>query len=175
MAFAMVAVFSLAFVSCGDDDEDDNPSTSGYKIEINGKLYEINPNQFFGVVWNKIPVGCVIQFDTGKNMYSDDGEVYTFGFVACDQENNYDEPKVGMDITKLGRRIMTDDEDIWGKLSLTDDDDIECDYISGSLIVTEIDKKKETITLKFSNLKMGKGKTSYTFNGTLKLPFDLWV
>lgn len=30
MAFAMMAVFSLAFVSCGDDDEDSSNSTSEY-------------------------------------------------------------------------------------------------------------------------------------------------
>lgn len=172
MAFALIAVFSLAFVSCGDDDDDeDDPSTSGYKIEINGKSYEINPNQI-GVIWNEPPVGSVISFDTGKyGMMSDDSKSYIFGFLAWDQETSYDEPKVGMDITVFGRTVEGAGMYDYGKLSLTDDDDIECDYISGSLIITEIDKKEETITLKFINLKMGKGKTSYTFNGTLKLPF----
>ena len=41
MAFAMMAVFSLAFVSCEDDD--DAPSMGDGKIEVNGKQYSLSP------------------------------------------------------------------------------------------------------------------------------------
>lgn len=173
MTFVMLAVFSFAFVSCGGDDDDDDfePSTKGSQLMINGKQYDISFIQP-GVVWSEIPIGSVILFFTGKKgMLSDDGELYTFGFGAWDQENAYDEPKVGMDITKFGRDVEGAGLFDWGKISLTDDNDIDCDYVSGSLIITGIDKKEESITFKFINLKMSNGKVSYTFNGTLKLPF----
>lgn len=172
MAFAMLAVFSLAFVSCGDDEDDDyEPSTKGSQLTINGKTYDISFNQM-GVIWSEPPVGSVLQFDTGKNgILSDDGEIYTFGFLSWDQEATYYEPKVGMDITKFGRTVEGADMYDFGKLELTDDDDKNCYYVSGSLIITGIDKKKETMTLKFNNLKMANGKISYTFNGTVLLPF----
>ena len=171
MAFAMLAVFSLALVSCGDDDDNDEPSVKGNQLVINGKSYDISFNQM-GVIWSDPPVGSVIQFDTGKNgMLSDNGDIYTFGFLAWDQETSYDEPKIGMDITKFGRTVEGARLYDFGKLSLTDDADVECDYVSGSLIITGIDKKEETMTLKFNNLKMANGGTSYIFNGTIKLPF----
>jgi hypothetical protein len=70
-----------------------------------------------------------------------------------------------MDISKLG--VDGDDYLPEMKLNLTDDDEIECEYVSGSLIITALSKK--TITLKFSNLKMSDGKgTTHTFNGTIK-------
>ncbi len=173
MTFVMLAVFSFALASCGGDDDDDDyePSSKESQLVINGKKYDISFIQP-GVIWSEIPAGSVILFSTGKKgMLSDDGEIFTFGFGAWDQEKAYDEPRVGMDITKFGRDVPGADLYDWGKLSLTDDNDIECDYVSGSLFITGIDKKEESMTLTFNNLKMANGRTSYTFNGTIKLPF----
>ena len=42
MAFAMVAICSLAFISCGDDDDELSPSSGGkgqYTFKANGKTY----------------------------------------------------------------------------------------------------------------------------------------
>lgn len=168
MAFAMMAVFSLAFVSCGDDD-DDEPSATGSQLVINGKSYNISFNQS-GVMWNEAPLNSVVQFSTGKDgIMSSDGKIFTFGFPACENDK-YIEPKVGLDISKLKYEISEIGETI-SKFTLEDDNDVECDYISGSLVITEINKSQESITLKFNDLKMGNGGTSYTFNGTVKLPF----
>lgn len=169
-AFAMVAVFSLAFVSCGDDDEDDDyePSVKGSQLVINGKTYNVPFNNQIGVIWSTPPVGSVIQFCTDKNGKLNYDDIYTFGFPAGDGEN-YWEPKIGMDISKLEWCFMGD---IIHSFTLTDNDDRDCDYISGSLIIVEINKSQESITLKFNDLKMGNGKVSYTFNGKIKLPLD---
>ena len=39
MAFAMMAVFSLAFVSCGDDDEDND---LGFRIVLDNGVIDMN-------------------------------------------------------------------------------------------------------------------------------------
>lgn len=168
MALAMMAVFSLAFVSCSDDD-DDEPSATGSQLVINGKSYNISFNQT-GVMWNEAPLNSIVQFSTGKDgIMSSDGKIFTFGFPAFDNDK-YIEPKVGLDISKLKYEISEIGETI-AEFTLEDDNEVECNYISGSLIITELNQSQGSITLKFNDLKMGNGETSYTFNGTIKLPF----
>lgn len=76
-----------------------------------------------------------------------------------------------MDISKI--QFSLNGELLWG-FSLLDDDDKECDYVSGSLVISAIDNSRQSMTLKFNDLKMSDGRVSYTFNGTIKLPFSLW-
>ncbi len=166
MAFAMMAVFSLAFVSCGDDD--DEPSASGSQLVINGKSYNISFDNQTGVMWNAAPFNSVIQFGTGKyGALSSDGNLYTFGFPAFDEEKDI-EPTVGLDLSKLEYRLIGE---VVSNFTLFVDNDVECSYVSGSVVIAEINKSQESITLKFNDLKMAKGGTSYTFSGTVKLPF----
>lgn len=131
-----------------------------YSTPQDGVSYEVS-NEFKLVIWSEPPLGSAISFYAGKDQY-------VFGFVAWTgdwDKGKYCEPKVGMDISKLG--VDGDDYLPEMKLNLTDDDEIECEYVSGSLIITALSKK--TITLKFSNLKMSDGKgTTHTFNGTIK-------
>ena len=112
--------------------------------------------------------GYEIQFGTGKDGILNYDKLYTFGFVAWD--GNYIEPRVGLDISKI--QFSLNGELLWF-FSLLDDDDKECDYISGSLVISAIDKSRQSMTLKFNDLKMSDGRVSYTFNGTIKLPFPL--
>ena len=52
MAFAMLAVFSLAFVSCGDDDDEDENTTEATIIgtwEITENNLEVKIKEFFGM------------------------------------------------------------------------------------------------------------------------------
>ena len=42
LMLALLALMPFALISCGSDDDDDNPSSSN-TIQINGKSYEINP------------------------------------------------------------------------------------------------------------------------------------
>ena len=166
LAFAMVAVFSLAFVSCGDDDDGIDAPENGTQFVINGKSYNLSSKQV-GVMWVEPPFGSVIQICTGKYGMLNPDKIYTFGFPAWDGEK-YCEPKVGMDISKLVWKL---NGEVLHSFTLSDDDDIECDYVSGSLVIIAIDKTNETMTFKFTNLKMSNGQTSYTFNGKVKLPF----
>lgn len=167
-AFAILAIFSLVFVSCGDDDDNSDATQNGTQFEIDGKSYKLSSNQV-GVIWIEPPFGSTIQFSTGKHDMFDSGEIYTFGFPAWDGKD-YCEPKVGMDLTKLEMKL---NGEVINSFTLTDDDDIECDYVSGSLVITAVDKSKETMTLKFTKLKMSNGHISHTFNGTIKLPFSI--
>lgn len=172
LSFILLAVFtafSLAFVSCGGGDDEPSDPTNGNqsskeKIEIDGVSYEVSNDLTF-VMWNEPSLGSVINLNVRK---SGAWSQYVFGFVAWTgdwYEGKYCEPKVGMDISKLG--IDGDDYLPEMKLSLIDDDEIEYEYVSGSLVITALSKK--TITLKFSNLKMSDGKgTTHTFNGTIK-------
>ena len=162
---AVFAAFSLALVSCGGgDDEPSGDQSSKERIEIDGVPYELSNSAKF-VIWNEPPLGSAISLYAGK-----DGvwRNYTFGFVAWKGDLNdgkYYEPKVGIDISELG--IDGDDYFSEMKLSLIDDDEVEYEYVSGSLVITAL--SKSTITLRFSNLKMSDGKgTAHTFNGTIK-------
>ena len=52
MAFAMLAVFSLAFVSCGDDDDEDENTTEATIVgtwEITENNLEVKIKEFFGM------------------------------------------------------------------------------------------------------------------------------
>lgn len=165
---SLMTAICIVFVSCGDDDDDVEPLVNETQLVINGKTYNVPFNNQIGVIWSTPPVGSVIQFCTEKKGKLNYDDIYTFGFPAGDGEN-YWEPKIGMDISKLEWCFMGD---IIHSFTLTDNDDRDCDYISGSLIIAEINKSQESITLKFNDLKMGNGKVSYTFNGKIKLPLD---
>lgn len=172
IVFAIISVFSFSLISCGGDDDDVfEQEESKSQLVINGKLYNISFEQT-GVLWLDIPANSVIQFGTGKDgILSAEGKIYTFGFPAWDGEK-YIDPKVGLDISKL-RYEITEIGALISSLTLGDDDDIKCDYVSGSLIITEINKSQEYMVLRFNDLKMSNGRISYTFSGTLKLPFHI--
>ena len=168
MMLAMM-VAALSFIACGGDDEEDDvfePSVKGSLLVINGKTYNVSFDYQVGVIWSDPPVGSIIQFGTGKDGLVNYDKIYTFGFVAWD--GSYIEPRVGLDISKI--KYSLNGEPLWN-FTLTDDDDNECDYVSGSLVITAIDKTQESMTLKFNDLKMSNGRISHTFNGTIKLPF----
>lgn len=164
MAFAMVAVFSLAFVSCGDDDDEDVFDFGQTQIEINGKKQTIYPT----MLWTDV-----------DGMWGGTGELLDQNIAFLDitviDDLSYDsyffewaspyEPKKGDVISNMKNFIMT--PDITGQKK-----DIEYTYSSGSAKIIDTNVSKETITVQLSNLKMVNGNNSYTFNGTISMQFD---
>lgn len=150
---------------------DPGDSGSGAQFVINGKAYNLSSNQL-GVFWYK-SYGSGIQICTGTYGKTNPDEIYTFGFLAC-KNDTYCEPTVGLDISKLeySYASMT----LKFHLEIRDTKaktNTECEYVSGSLIIVDINKSKETITLKFNDLKMRSGGDSYMFNGTITLPLHI--
>ena len=144
--------------------------TSFTYFAINGKAYNLSSNQP-GVFWNK-SYGSGIEICTGTYGKTNPDEIYAFGFLAC-KNDTYCEPTVGLDISKLEYSYAS----MTLKFNLRIRDtkaktNTECEYVSGSLIIVDINKSKETITLKFNDLKMRSGGDSYMFNGTITLPLQ---
>lgn len=153
MAFAMMAVFSLAFVSCEDDD--DAPSMGDGKIEVNGKQYSLSP------ITNE---GSWDSYDntgdfTVAVMNADDVDYYEFEFESSE------EPKVGDDFANMNLTLMP-------LVAAPDVDIEEYSYSGGSAKITSTNESEDEMTVKFSNLKMKCGSNTFTFNGTATLMFD---
>ena len=168
MAFAMVAVFSLTFISCGNDD-DDEPSSDYDQIEINGTKYDVFTTS---LVWTDLV--SIYGEDMMRGLYGDDyldenkaifviahlnGDCYTFDYT-CPYE-----PKKGDVISNMKNFVM--EPDITGQAK-----DIEYSYVSGTAKITDTNVSKELITIQFNNLKFKHGDKTYTFNGTLQFPYD---
>jgi len=164
LAFAMMAVFSLAFVSCGDDD-DDKPA--GYKfgqININGKDYACYGYGFpitFTSSWEdgglsvELPLGELA--DAKKGEYDFD---YSIG-ISCWGGKK---PSVGTDLADYPEIYV---DYVFDELG-------DAVYESGSAVVKSI-KDDDHITIEFKNFKCKEESSiqSYTLNGTVKLDYDV--
>ena len=160
MAFAMVAAFSLAFVSCSSDDDDDDFSIGGNKIEINGTEYSIFDAQWMGV-WLDLsdPKYNTMMFEIPV-MAVKRVESHTFN---CQTPTM---PKTGDDLASVGVFTLS--------ISNVADKNAEGDYAykSGTAKITSMNKSEDEITVQFNNLKMQKGSYSYTYNGIVVIPFN---
>ena len=163
MAFAMMAVFCLAFVSCGNDDDDEAISFKYGQININGKdyaCYGYGMPVVYSSSWEdgtlsiSMPLGELS--DAKKGEYDYDYMI----FIECYGGNkpsagtnlaDYPEIDVTIILNELGSAV----------------------YESGSAIVKHI-KEDDYITIEFKNFKCKSSSTqSYTFNGTVKLDYDV--
>ena len=161
MAFAIAAVFSLAIISCGNDDNDETP-IEGNQIEINGIKYSVLEYYVMGIgAWFETykGVGNTILF-----MHIPIGSAYGSYVFTCKSPHS---PQVGDDLSKMEDFEVTRDFYVESKVEMED-----YSYSSGSAKVVSTDKDKSRITIQFRNLKMVYDSYSYTFNGTVYLPFD---
>lgn len=170
MAFAMMAIFSLSLVSCGDDDDDDGGSSStNNQIEINGTKYTVS--NLSGGAWASVSINPNGTPSYGAGTFNigigsgNSGEIYTFGWNALS------EPKVGDDLTKMLSEMDEDMAKLMDGFTMDDDNEVEYSYSSGSAIVRATNKSDDRITIQFNNLKMVNGNRSYTFNGTVNMSF----
>lgn len=165
MAFAMIAVFSLAFVSCGDDDDDEPTSASGSQIEINGVKHYVGGAGIyfigaFTTYTSTSGIGiCAI------NMHVNDGRTdnsYTFMY-RTDHE-----PKVGDELSQMDDFTVT-------PCNFYDEyENVTLAYSSGTAKITAINTSVDdgSVTIKFDHLKMVSGSKSITYNGTAVIPFN---
>lgn len=170
LMMAMIALMPLFFTSCGDDDDDDDSlSQKNEVINVNGKDYEttffmtqegfFNPNNNEG----EFSITYFTKEGSTKTVY-----FFTFSF------NSESQPQIGDDFAQKDLRLsvafshffdefdVSQDEDPWDEIACT----------GGSAKIVGIDKSKEKMTIKFNNLKMGRGKHSYTFNGTVSVDYN---
>ncbi|MBO6296196.1 MAG: hypothetical protein J6M54_01590 [Prevotella sp.] len=164
MAFAMMAVFSLVFVSCSDDD-DDEPSASGSQIEINGVKHYVGGE---GIYFIGAYTGTIYSDDDGIctiNMHVNDGRPdngYQFMYLTGHA------PRVGDDLSQMKEFTVTP-FNFYDKY-----EEVELAYSSGSAKITAINTSVDdgAVTIRFDNLKMVSGSLSLTFNGTAVIPFN---
>ena len=157
LAFAMMAVFSLAFVSCGDDDEDE-PSASGSQIEINGVKHYVGGEGIYFI-------GAYTSGVCDINMHVNDGRTdnsYTFMYRTDHA------PKVGDELSQM------DDFTVTPYNFYDEYEEVELAYSSGTAKITAINTSVDdgSITIKFDHLKMVSGSKSITYNGTAVIPFN---
>ena len=160
MALAMLAVFSLTFVSCSSDDDSDS-SLGKKKIEINGKTYSIFDFQFMGV-WLDLsdPNYNTMIFEIPV-MNGDRVENHVFDCQTATM------PVVGDDLADVGELTV----DI-GNVANSDVNDQIFTYSSGSAKIVSTNKKDDEIVVQFNHLKMVYKSYSYTYNGTVAIPFN---
>lgn len=165
VAFLAISTFTLT--SCGDDD-DSLSSSDGYQtIEINNTQYSLSTIAGFDGSWDEDQKGggfgiCVNVEHKGLT----DVEYYLFDY------KNRTCPEVGDDFGNMDLTLRT----------LTHDNDYSWDlydpyhYQSGTAVVTATSPDDSKITIRFKNLKMANSSNTYTFNGTVTLPFsyDNW-
>lgn len=93
---------------------------------------------------------------------------FTFSF------NSESQPQIGDDFAQKDLRLSVAFSHLFDEFDVSQDEDpwdeIAC--TGGSAKIVGIDKSKEKMTIKFNNLKMGRGKHSYTFNGTVSVDFN---
>lgn len=160
MAFAMIAVFGLAFVSCDDDDE---MSISNGEIEINGVKYKTTTEITMEGSWN----------EDGDNEGS---------FTVAVLNNVGGTEDVWYETFYFESDKMPKEGDDFAQMSLTQSpmDDLyesifdDFSYVSGSAKVKSVNKSKGLMTISFNNLKTKnkKGTFTYTFNGTVSVSFN---
>ncbi len=168
MTYALLAVFSLAFVSCGDDD-DDKPSVEFEQIEINGTKYNV-----LATVGAWTDLVSIYGEDMLRGLYGNDyldqneatfsfgvtnGDTYLFSWTSP-----Y-EPKRGDILSNMKNFVM--EPDITGQKK-----NIKYSYNSGSAKIIEANVAKEEMTIQFDNLKMVNGNNSFTFKGKVTFGFS---
>ena len=162
MMFAMMAVFCLSFVSCGDDDEDEPASFKYGQININGKTYACYGYGMpitYSSSWNDgilsidLPLGELTDAKKGEYDYD-----YMIG-ILCEGRK----PSAGTNLADYSEIDIT--------IAI---DRLEyAIYESGSAIVKSV-SDDNYITIEFKNFKCKASSTStYTLNGTVKLDYDV--
>lgn len=163
MAFAMMTVLSLAFISCSSDDDDDSTSFKFGQININGKDYACYgygmPITYIsswedGTLSISLPLGELADAKKGEYDYD-----YMIG-IEC---NGGNKPSAGTDLADYSEIDIT----------IILNDGGSAVYESGSAVVKSI-KDDDCITIEFKNFKCKTSSSqSYTFNGTVKLDYDV--
>ncbi len=155
----LIAIFSLTIVSCSNDDD---PTESGNKIEINGVSYNLSMVGFMGS-WNE---------NTNKGTFTvavdneSNGvinvEYYTFSY------RNVTGPQVGDDFSTMNLALTPLNEEEDGSIIDLED---AFKYNSGKAIVTSVNPNESEITIRFEQLKMSHDGRDYVFNGNATLMF----
>lgn len=163
MAFAMMTVLSLAFISCSSDDDDESTSFKFGQININGKDYACYgygmPITYIsswedGTLSISLPLGELADAKKGEYDYD-----YMIG-IEC---NGGNKPSAGTDLANYSEINVT--------IILNEVGSVV--YESGSAVVKSI-KDDDYITIEFKNFKCKTSSSqSYTFNGTVKLDYDV--
>ncbi len=170
IAFAMMAVFSLAFVSCSDDDDDNSDSQKSEKtIEINGKQYEITSIIEWEGSWNEQGDNKGLFYVSVYNQVHNTKDVWAYQFEYTATRL----PEIGDDFAKMSLTLFPADGHTTGIVYG------DFTYQSGAAQVININKEKDYITVKFDKLTMsgidddGKNCT-YVFNGTADISFNFY-
>ena len=161
MAFAMMAVFSLTLVSCGDDDDEPSISFKYDQITINGKSYACYGYGMpitYRTTWDGETLSVLLPLGELSDAQKDEFD-YDY-MISIDCENG-SKPTTGTDLANYSVSVS-------GVL----DDYVNATYESGSAIVKSV-KDDDYITIEFKNFKCKAGSESYTFNGTVKLDYDV--
>ena len=163
MAFAMMTVLGLAFISCSSDDDDESTSFKFGQININGKDYACYgygmPITYIsswedGTLSISLPLGELADAKKGEYDYD-----YMIG-IEC---NGGNKPSAGTDLADYSEIDIT----------IILNDGGSAVYESGSAVVKSI-KDDDYITIEFKNFKCKTSSSqSYTFNGTVKLDYDV--
>ena len=162
MAFVMMTVFSLAFVSCGDDEL--NLKQDYDVLQINGKSYACYGYRSiitFISDWDVSTHSGTLILPCGKLSDAQKGE-YDYDYMYSINMEGSQDLKKGNKIENFSIEFEAMDDDYVGGGLL---------YAGGSATIT--DKKKDTyVTVNFNNLKFSNGTKSYTLNGTVQLDLD---
>lgn len=163
MAFAMMTVLSLAFISCSSDDDDESTSFKFGQININGKDYACYGYGMPIMYTSSWEGGTLsISLPLGELADAKKGE-YDYDYMIDIECNGGNKPSAGTD--------LADYSEIDINIILNDVGSAV--YESGSAIVKSI-KDDDYITIEFKNFKCKISSThSYTFNGTVKLDYDV--
>ena len=149
---ALFATLTFTITSCGDDDE---PS-AGNLIEINGKKWAVKNDALvpMGYWFESLNYGLAFWV---VNTPDDNGQSYMFACGDCAY------PKKGDDFAKIGELTV----------ELTNSSkNVVYSYESGSAKILATDQNNEKMTIQYDNLKITNGGSSYTFNGTITIPWN---
>ena len=166
MAFAMMAVFSLAFVSCGDDDDEPDVDIKNGKVSVAyagavTENYSVAQATFSHLYQNVEGTTIIDSFNgaTFNVTFSDDGGSYTYW-----QFQTQDEVKKGANLSIDG-------------VFFGDDTARYTDNTEGDAIVKAVSSNK--ITLSFKNFKFERyisissdKKQVITINGEITFTLD---
>lgn len=160
----MLSVFNLAFVSCGDNDDDSNSKQLYDVLQVNGENYACYGYRCYITYtsdWDLSTHSGTINLPCGKLADAQKGEYdYDYSY-SIDLSGSHDLKK-GIKLEDFSPELTAvDDYYVGGGLA----------YISGSAAIT--DKKDDTyIFVQFENLKFSNGTVSYTLNGNVQLDLD---
>ena len=156
----LFAVVSFSVTSCSNDDD---PTTSGNKIEINGVSYNLSMVGFMGS-WNESTNKgtFTVAVDNESNGVIN-VEYYTFSY------RNVTGPQVGDDFSTMNLALTPLNEEEDGSIIDLED---AFKYNSGKAIVTNVNPNESEITIRFEQLKMSHDGRDYTFNGNATLMFE---